>query len=151
MTAFAHDVAIGWRALGVVILHGTVLAALAWLLAATVLRGARPALLAALWTVVLVKFALPVGPALPFSLSDAIAHVFNNYLSPGLRSKSGFFRAYLGSANVLNQAQLGFSGYHAFFTALDSVFSKSALALQFRQGHLTGWKKDWRLLRPWPF
>jgi hypothetical protein len=27
----------------------------------------------------------------------------------------------------------------------------SALALQFRRGHLTGWKKDWRLRRPWPF
>jgi hypothetical protein len=27
----------------------------------------------------------------------------------------------------------------------------SALALQFRKGHLTGWKKDWRLYRPWPF
>jgi hypothetical protein len=27
----------------------------------------------------------------------------------------------------------------------------SALALQFRRGHLTGWKRDWRLRRPWPF
>jgi hypothetical protein len=27
----------------------------------------------------------------------------------------------------------------------------SALALQFRKGHLTGWKKDWRVRRPWPF
>jgi hypothetical protein len=25
------------------------------------------------------------------------------------------------------------------------------LALQFRRGRLTGWKKDWRLRRPWPF
>jgi hypothetical protein len=24
----------------------------------------------------------------------------------------------------------------------------SALALQFRKGHLTGWKKDWRVRRP---
>jgi hypothetical protein len=29
--------------------------------------------------------------------------------------------------------------------------SDSALALQFRRGHLTGWKKDWRVSRPWPF
>jgi hypothetical protein len=29
--------------------------------------------------------------------------------------------------------------------------SDSAIALQFRKGHLTGWKKDWRLRRPWPF
>jgi hypothetical protein len=27
----------------------------------------------------------------------------------------------------------------------------SAIALQFRNGHLTGWKKDWRVRRPWPF
>ena len=27
----------------------------------------------------------------------------------------------------------------------------SALALQFRKGQLTGWKKDWRLRRPFPF
>jgi len=27
----------------------------------------------------------------------------------------------------------------------------SALALQFRKGHLTGWKKDWRVQRPGPF
>jgi hypothetical protein len=29
--------------------------------------------------------------------------------------------------------------------------SDSALALQFHKGHLTGWKKDWRVSRPWPF
>ena len=29
--------------------------------------------------------------------------------------------------------------------------SDSALALQFRRGHLTGLKKDWRVSRPWPF
>jgi len=27
----------------------------------------------------------------------------------------------------------------------------AGLALQFRRGRLTGWKKDWRLNRPWPF
>ena len=29
--------------------------------------------------------------------------------------------------------------------------SDSAIALQFRNGHLTGWKKDWRMQRNWPF
>lgn len=29
--------------------------------------------------------------------------------------------------------------------------SDVAIALQFRNGHLTGWKKDWRMRRPWPF
>jgi hypothetical protein len=27
----------------------------------------------------------------------------------------------------------------------------AALALQFRNGHFTGWKPDWQLRRPWPF
>jgi hypothetical protein len=27
----------------------------------------------------------------------------------------------------------------------------AALALQFRRGRLTGWKKDWQLSRTWPF
>ena len=76
LAAVAHQVALGWRALGMVLLQGTALALLAWLLAATLLRRARPALLAALWSVVLLKFALPVGPAMPFSLSDALARLF---------------------------------------------------------------------------
>ena len=29
--------------------------------------------------------------------------------------------------------------------------SEFAIALQFRRGHLTGWKKDWRLNDRWPF
>jgi hypothetical protein len=29
--------------------------------------------------------------------------------------------------------------------------SDSAIALQFRNGRLTGWKKDWQMRRPWPF
>jgi hypothetical protein len=27
----------------------------------------------------------------------------------------------------------------------------TGMALQFRKGHLTGWKQDWNLRRPWPF
>jgi hypothetical protein len=27
----------------------------------------------------------------------------------------------------------------------------NAIALQFRNGRLTGWKRDWQLNRPWPF
>jgi hypothetical protein len=33
----------------------------------------------------------------------------------------------------------GIPGFHA---------TDYAIALQFRKGHLTGWKKDWRLRRP---
>jgi beta-lactamase regulating signal transducer with metallopeptidase domain len=52
--------------------HGTVLAAAALILTRTVLRRARPAAIAAVWTVVLVKFLVPFGPALPYSVSDVI-------------------------------------------------------------------------------
>jgi beta-lactamase regulating signal transducer with metallopeptidase domain len=61
-----------WRATFWVLVHGTVLAALAYVLSRTVLRGARPAVIAALWTLVLVKFVVPVGPAMPWSLSSLI-------------------------------------------------------------------------------
>lgn len=50
--------------------HGTVLAAAAWILTKTVLRRARPAAIALVWTVALVKFVVPFGPAMPYSLSD---------------------------------------------------------------------------------
>ncbi len=55
---------------GMGVLHASALALVAWLLSATLLRRCPPALLAALWTVVLVKFLLP--PLLPgdFSLSS---------------------------------------------------------------------------------
>jgi len=51
------------------LVHGTILAALTGAIVRC-LRRARPALLAALWTVALVKFATPVAPAAPFSLSS---------------------------------------------------------------------------------
>lgn len=54
------------------LLHGTVLAAITALVCATLLRRARPALLAALWTVVLIKFLAPLGPELPVSLSGLL-------------------------------------------------------------------------------
>ena len=65
-----------WQAAFWVLVHGTVLAAIAWLVSATLLRRARPAVIAALWTVVIVKFVLPVGPALPWSLSSALDGLF---------------------------------------------------------------------------
>ncbi len=61
-----------WSLLGVGLIHGTILAVLTWVLARTVLRGARPALMAALWTVVLLKFVVPVGPEVPLSLSGVV-------------------------------------------------------------------------------
>lgn len=67
---------------------------------------------------------------------DGAADVLNNYLSPGLRGKSGIFRGVLGAGNFLNQAQLGLSAFHLGFTSLDAATSKFALGLQ----HLTDGK-----------
>lgn len=61
-----------WTILGTGLLHGTVLALLTLLLCRTVLRNARPALISALWTVVLLKFLIPLGPEVPVSLSGAL-------------------------------------------------------------------------------
>jgi hypothetical protein len=59
--------------------------------------------------------------------------VINNYLSPGLRGNKHFgklFRTYLGAGNVMNQVQLGLSGFHLLNTTLDSGASKLALAFK---------------------
>ncbi|MBK9030841.1 MAG: M56 family metallopeptidase [Myxococcales bacterium] len=55
---------------GTALIHGTILAIVAAALAATLLRRARPAVLAALWLVVLCKFLLPIGPGARFSLAS---------------------------------------------------------------------------------
>lgn len=54
---------------GTLLLHGTALALVAWALDRTVLRGARPAFRAALWTVVLLKFFVPPVLPVPAALS----------------------------------------------------------------------------------
>jgi beta-lactamase regulating signal transducer with metallopeptidase domain len=69
-----------WGATFWVIVHGTILAAIAWLLSESLLRRARPAVIAALWTVVLVKFLVPVGPAMPWSFASAFDHFFGGQL-----------------------------------------------------------------------
>jgi hypothetical protein len=65
---------------------------------------------------------------------EPAARIVNNYLSPGLREKSGLFRAFMGLGNLLNQAQLGFSAFHLAFTSVDAATSKLALGL-YQMGH----------------
>ena len=58
------------EALAMMGLQGTILA----IVALAICRGRmRPAWQAAVWLVVLVKFVLPWGPAMPWSLSDLFA------------------------------------------------------------------------------
>ena len=61
---------------------------------------------------------------------EGAARVLNNHLSPGLRTRSGAYRAILGLNNVLNQTQLGLSAFHLGFTAADTTVSKAALGFQ---------------------
>ncbi len=58
--------------LGAALVFGTALAVAAWLLSITVLRRARPAVIAALWTVVLLKFLVPIGPGARYSLASLV-------------------------------------------------------------------------------
>jgi beta-lactamase regulating signal transducer with metallopeptidase domain len=60
------------RALAEVLASGTTLFAIGTLLAVTALRRSRPALLGALWTVVLLKFLLPVTLVAPVSLREPL-------------------------------------------------------------------------------
>ena len=66
----AAEMVTDWITTGLV--HGTALAAVTALAALTLLRRARPALMAALWTVVLLKFLVPIGPRTSLSLSSAL-------------------------------------------------------------------------------
>ena len=64
-----------WALVGTGLLHGTVLALITAVLGATLLRRARPALMAALWTIVLLKFLIPLGPEMPLSISGLVEAV----------------------------------------------------------------------------
>ncbi len=72
MTALAAGLDGVLGVLGAALLHGTLLAMIALALSATVLRRARPGVIAALWTVVLLKFLVPVGPGARFSLASLV-------------------------------------------------------------------------------
>jgi hypothetical protein len=58
-----------------------------------------------------------------------VAQILNNYLSPGLRDQN-WYKIISGAANTLNQAQLGFSAFHAGFTTFEAMTSKLALGLE---------------------
>lgn len=58
-----------------------------------------------------------------------VAHVLNNFLSPGLRGKP-LYDALMGVGNTLNQANLGLSGFHLIFTTGDAMVSKTALGIE---------------------
>lgn len=71
----------------------------------------------------------PVGGGKWYAQEGA-ADVLNNYLSPGLRSKSGIFRTLLGVNNTMNQANLGLSAFHLTGEVIRSAVSRAALGIE---------------------
>lgn len=70
---------------------------------------------------------------------EPAARTINRYLSPSLPEtlgRAGFkklaagYELVRGVGNTLNQAQLGLSGFHGVFTAVDSMTSDTALAIE---------------------
>ena len=55
--------------------YGTLFAALAWALSFLLKARAAPGAIAALWTLALLKFLIPVGPPLPRALDGALTQV----------------------------------------------------------------------------
>ena len=61
---------------------------------------------------------------------ESAARLFNNYMSRGLAGQSIIYDTFRGANNALNSLQLGLSGFHATFVALDTAISKMALGMQ---------------------
>lgn len=59
-----RSIELGVQTIGVTLIHGTLLAALTWLVTRLKFFRLRPALTFALWALVLLKFFMPSGPAL---------------------------------------------------------------------------------------
>lgn len=61
---------------------------------------------------------------------ESAARLFNHYMSRGLSGQSIIYDTFRGANNALNSLQLGLSGFHATFVALDTAISRVALGLQ---------------------
>lgn len=71
----------------------------------------------------------PVGGGRWFAQEGA-ADVLNNYLTPGLRAKSGAYRILVGVNNTMNQANLGLSAFHLTGEIIRSGVSRAALGVE---------------------
>jgi hypothetical protein len=67
-----------------------------------------------------------------YAAPESAAKIVNNYLSPGLDATAFRvpFRAWRATSNLLNQFQLGFSAFHAGFTTVDAMVSRTAVGLE---------------------
>ena len=77
----------------------------------------------------------PVGGGKWYA-SEGAADVLNNFLSPGLRGRSGLFRTLLGVNNVMNQANLGLSAFHLRAVSISSIAGRMGLGvIKAMEGH----------------
>jgi hypothetical protein len=75
---------------------------------------------------------MPVGGAVIkghyYGPPDAV-RILDNYLSPGLRGNATF-DIYRAAGNMLNQVQLGLSGFHLTMTGIEAMVSKLAQGIE---------------------
>jgi len=88
---------LGW--LSGALFFGTLLAGLTWLPAKLLRRKISPAFEVALWTIVLVRFLIPLGPGWSWSLPSLLETAFQQ--GPIAGSKLGFLSAELATNNPL--------------------------------------------------
>lgn len=80
-----------------------------------------------------------------YYMPDDAALIINNYLSMGMAGTplKGVYEIMRESGNMLNQAQLGLSAFHAGFTTMDVMVSKAALGImKVSQGNILSGLKD---------
>ena len=76
-----------------------------------------------------IRIADPIGGGKWYAEQGA-ADVLNNYLTPGLRARSGAYRIAVGINNVMNQANLGLSAFHLTGEVIRSSVSRAALGIE---------------------
>ena len=77
----------------------------------------------------------PVGGGKWFA-EEGAADVLNNFLSVGLRARSGAARILLGVNNTMNQSNLALSGFHLLAETVSSVAGRAGLGfVKAMQGH----------------
>jgi len=82
-----------------------------------------------------VRIVDPVGGGKWYA-EDGAAQVLNNFLSPGLRARSGAARILLGLNNVMNQSNLGLSAFHLRAVTISSMANRAGLGfVKAMQGH----------------
>jgi hypothetical protein len=67
-----------------------------------------------------------------YAAPEPAANVLNNYLSPGIKGTKYAkpYEAWRAVSNTMNQAQLGFSFFHAGMTSIDAAVSRFAVGLE---------------------